>query len=298
MRRATSDGFIVVTVLWVLGAVAALVSIYAVYVIDAAASFGVHEDRLRTEAMVSAALELTAYQASADPCPTHGQFSFRMGQATAAVEFQSETARIDLNVAPKELLSGLFTVLGASDDQANNYANRIIGWRKPPPKSEDSEASAYRSAGLKYAPRGAWLPHVNELSLVLDLPATLVERALPFITVYSGRPQVNVFDAAPQVIAALPGLTRDRLNAVLAARSAEPGNAQLLMRLLGPAQTHVTTEGSNASRVTVRVSFDNGRQMDSQVVILVFKEGSVPFSVLSWHDAERRAHSELKAARR
>src|SRR5712692_2269060 len=283
-RRTGSDGFIVVTVLWILGALAALVSIYAIYVVDSAASFGVHEDRLRAEALVSAALELAAYQAGAEPHPTHGQFSFRMGRATVAVEFRSEAARIDLNVAPKELLGGLFTVLGASDDQAKNYANRIFGWRTSPPTGQDLEASAYRSAGLKYAPRGARFPHVNELSLVLDLPAALVERALPFITIYNGRPQVNVVDAAPEVIAALPGLTRDRLNAVLAARQAEPGNGQLLMRLLGPAQTHVTTEGSNASRVTIHVAFDNGRQMDSQVVILVFKEGSVPFSVLSWHD--------------
>jgi general secretion pathway protein K len=285
-RRTSPDGFIVVAVLWILGALATLVSIYTVYVIDTAVAFGVHDDRLRAEALVSAAVELTAYQLSvtAEARPMHGRFSFRMGQASVAVEFRSEAARIDLNAAPKELLVGLFATLGARRDEAEHYANRVISWRTPPPKDQDPEAQAYRTAGLRYAPRGARFPHVSELSLVLELPIALVERALPFVTVYSGRPQVNALDAAPEVIAALPGMTRDRLNAVLAQRQATPGNGQVLMPLLEPAQGYVTMEGSKASRVTVRITFDNGRRTSSEVVILVFEEGTEPYSVLSWRD--------------
>jgi len=285
-RRNTSDGFIVVAVLWILGALATLVSIYSVYVIDTAVAFGVHDDRLRAEALVSAAVALTAYQltATAVTRPRHGRFSFRMGQASVAVEFRSETARIDLNAAPKELLVGLFATLGARRDEAEHYANRVVGWRTSPPKDQDLEAQAYRTARLRYAPRGARFPHVSELSLVLDLPIALVERALPFVTVYSGSPQVNALEAAPEVIAALPGMTRDRLHAVLAQRQVAPGNGQALMPLLGPAQGYVTMEGSKASRVTARIAFDNGRRTSSEVVILVFEEGTEPYSVLSWRD--------------
>ncbi len=301
-RRTSPDGFIVVAVLWILGALATLVSIYTVYVIDTAVAFGVHDDRLRAEALVSAAVELTAYQltATAVTRPTHGGFSFRMGQASVAVEFRSEAARIDLNAAPKELLAGLLATLGARRDEAEHYANRVVSWRTPPPKNQDPEAQAYRTAGLRYAPRGARFPHVSELSLVLDLPIALVERALPFVTVYSGRPQVNALDAAPEVIAALPGMTRDRLNAVLAQRQATPENGQVLMPLLGPAQGYVTMEASKASRITVRIAFDNGRRTSSEVVILVFEEGTEPYSVLSWRDEldELRADDGLRMSLR
>jgi len=301
-RRTSPDGFIVVAVLWILGALATLVSIYTVYVIDTAVAFGVHDDRLRAEALVSAAVELTAYQltATAVTRPTHGGFSFRMRQASVAVEFRSEAARIDLNAAPKELLVGLFATLGARRDEAERYASRVISWRTPPPKDQDPEAQAYRTAGLRYAPRGARFPHVSELSLVLDLPIALVERALPFVTVYSGRPQVNALDAAPEVIAALPGMTRDRLNAVLAQRQATPENGQVLMPLLGPAQGYVTMEASKASRVTVRIAFDNGRRTSSEVVILMFEEGTEPYSVLSWRDEldELRADDGLRMSLR
>jgi general secretion pathway protein K len=285
-RQHAPNGFVVVAVLWILGALAALVSVYNVYVIDTAAAFTIHDERFRAESLASAAIELVAYQLTkpAQTRLTHGQFDFRMDQANVAVEFRSEAARIDLNVAPKELLAGLFATRGAHRAKAENYANRIVAWRTNPPKGNESEALAYLTAGLRYVPRGAPFPHVSELPLVLDLPIALVERVLPFVTVYSGRPQVNIFDAAPEVIAALPGMARDRLDAFLAQRQTTPGNGQILMPLLGPSQTYATAESSKASRITVRVTFDNGHRLTSEVVVLVFEEGTEPYSILSWRD--------------
>ena len=115
--RTAPEGFISVAVLWILGALSVLVSVYAVYVINTASAFAVYDDRLKAEALVSAALELTAYQqqiGSALSRPTHGSFTFRMGQTNVAVEFRSEAARIDLNAAPKQLLVGLFLALTVS----------------------------------------------------------------------------------------------------------------------------------------------------------------------------------------
>lgn len=284
-RRTAPDGFITIAVLWILGALSLFVSIYAVYVINSATAFAVYDDHLRAEALISAAVELTDYQLQTAPAqsrPTHGRFSFHLDQANAAVEFRSEAARIDLNSAPKQLLAGLFRVLGARADDADIYSDRVIGWRTAPSTGQDSEASAYRMMRLGYQPRGAKFPHVSELALVRDLPTTLVERALPFVTVYSGRSQVSVLDAAPEVIAALPGMTSDSLNAFLAQRRASPKNAEALLPLLKDARQYITTEGSKAVRINVRIIFDNGHQESSEVVILTFDEGDQPFAVLSW----------------
>lgn len=284
-RRTAPDGFITIAVLWILGALSLLVSIYAVYVINSATAFAVYDDHLRAEALVSAAVELTDYQLQTAPAqsrPTHGRFSFHLDQANAAVEFRSEAARIDLNAAPKQLLAGLFRVLGARADDADIYSDRVIGWRTAPSTDQDLEASAYRMRRLSYQPRGAKFPHVSELALVRDLPTTLVERALPFVTVYSGRSQVSVLDAAPEVIAALPGMTSDSLNAFLVQRRASPKNAEALLHLLKDARQYITTEGSKAVRINVRIIFDNGHQESSEVVILTFDEGDQPFAVLSW----------------
>src|SRR5947208_6997762 len=126
--RSGDDGFIVVAVLWILAALATLATIFSMYVINSATAFAVHDERLQAEGLARAALELSAYQTSAAPqgqAPTRGTFLFRLGNALVNAEFVSETARIDLNSAPKELLSGLFVGLGASRSQADSYADRI-----------------------------------------------------------------------------------------------------------------------------------------------------------------------------
>lgn len=285
-RRPAPDGFIVVAVLWILGALATLASIYALYVVDTATAFGVHDDRLQAEAMVSAGLELTAYQLTAAPesRPTRGAFAFRLGRCSVAVEFRSEAARIDLNTAPKELLAGLFVALGARTDVADGYADRIVAWRSMAPEGQDPEASAYLTAGLRYPPRGAPFAHVGELWLVLGLPAAVVERALPFVTVYSGLPQINIADAAPEVVAALPGMTPGQLHTILAQRQVASQDRQALLATLGVAQSQATLDGSKATRVRVRVDFDNGRRMSSEAVILVLEDDAAPYHVLSWRD--------------
>src|ERR1044071_4033697 len=127
--RPGDDGFIVVAVLWILAALATLATIFSIYVINTAMAFAVHDERLQAEAMARAAIELSVYQVAADPqtSPSRGSFVFRIGNAHVNAEFAAETARIDLNAAPKELLAGLFVTLGASRAQADYYADRIGG---------------------------------------------------------------------------------------------------------------------------------------------------------------------------
>jgi general secretion pathway protein K len=295
----SNDGFIVIAVLWILGALATLVSIYAVFVIESAASFASYDDHLRAEALISGALELTAYRVkTAEPPSGRGRFEVRLGQANVEVEFLPETARVDLNAASKELFVALFTAMGAPRGQAEYYADRIIAWRTPPRRGDDAERSAYQSAGLRYAPRGAPFPDVNELALVLGLPIALVERILPLVTVYNGRPQVHVLAAAPDLIAALPGMTRERADALLALRDTVIANRQVLMQSLGPSQRYATADNGKAWRVTVRVTFDSGRRLDAEVVIFMLEEDPEPFSILAWRDDSDESAADRSASHR
>jgi general secretion pathway protein K len=281
--RKASDGFIVVAVLWILGALATLVSIYAIYVRSTTMAVAIIDDTVVAEGLVAAGLELAAYRIVSVPKearPASGQLALRIGKANVAAAFRAESARIDLNAAPKELLAALFAVLGARPDDAGQYAERIIGWRTTPSTStQDREASLYRQAGLNYGPRGAPFAHVAELWLVLGLPPALVERALPHLTVYSGRPEINVRVAAPEVIAALRVLSPERPDRGLPQRAAAGQGGQT-----APAGT--TMDAGDTARVTVRVDFADGRRVAAEVVILVRDFGEDPFRVLSWHDID------------
>jgi len=284
------DGFILVAVLWILGGLAVLAAVYTFYVVNAASSLKVSNDRIQADASVSAALELTAYYLGAQKAqerPTSGAFNFRVGSSSVAVDFVSESARIDLNVASPALLAGLFRALGAPPAAAETYAERVVGWRSPAAAEAigaDKEITAYRNAGLRYDPRQGPFANTQELWLLLGLPPALTERALGYVTVYSGVTSVNIMDAAPAVVAALPGMTTDRLAAVLAQRAARPADPNGILQMLGPAQASATAQGSKATRVSVHVTLAGGRRVNAEAVILLLDDAPEPYRVLSWSD--------------
>src|SRR5437879_1342223 len=110
-RPLASEGFVIVSALWILAALATLAAIYSVYVVRTATVMGVNGERIEVEALVTAALDLAVLKMTSTKIadPPWGRFSFRLGGANIAVDFRSEAGRIDLNTASKELLAGLFT---------------------------------------------------------------------------------------------------------------------------------------------------------------------------------------------
>lgn len=288
-RAGASGGFILVAVLWILAALATLASIYSIYVTNVAFAAQVNDDRLRIRNAVSTGIELTAYQLLAagpkESRPPKGAFSARLAHAAINVAFVSEGARVDLNKTPKALLEGLFASVGVDSSDAETMADRIAKWRMNVTVAGQSpESEAYRNAGLDYPPRQGPFTNTLELPLVLGIPGYIVQRVLPLVTVYSGVGQVDVRVASPQILSALPGMTPERLQKILAQRARNPTDSQALMRLLGPASDFVSGDANPATRVQVQIRLDNGRSARAEVVILVSQDDDEPFRVLSWRD--------------
>jgi general secretion pathway protein K len=223
-----------------------------------------------------------------------------MGAARVSVTFRSEAARIDLNAAPKGLLTGLIVGLGVAPQDAAGYVDRIVAWRAPTELGEDDpENSFYRTSGAPYIPRHAPFPAPEELWLVRGIPPPVVERILPFVTVFSNQASVNIVDAEPQVVAALPGMTPEHLQEVLAQRgdpSLDPRS--LLLGLGGNGEAAASLAASKAYRITVAVAFDNGRRTSAEVVILLLEDGDEPYRVLSWHNASDGGMAPQRASLR
>jgi general secretion pathway protein K len=297
-RLLDARGFIVVAVLWILAALSALVLIYLTYVTNTAVVVAGSTDRVQADALVTAGIELAAYQLTAvkqDARPTSGTFDARVGAARVSVTFRSEAARIDLNAASKGLLAGFMIGLGVDPSTAAGYADHILAWRSPTELGEgDPEDSFYRTSGAAYIPRHAPFPAPEELWLVRGIPPLVVERMLPYVTVFSNLASVNILDAAPQVVAALPGMTPQTLQEVLAQRADPALNPRSLLGLTGNSGA-ATLAGSSAYRVTVAVAFDGGRRSAADVVILLLEQGDEPYRVLSWRNASDGSTAPQKA---
>jgi general secretion pathway protein K len=256
------------------------------YLSASARALAVDDAALQTEALVSASLELSAYQltlADDKSRPKQGSFHFRMDDADVLVTFTSEAARIDLNLSPKEVLAGLFAGLGANKAAAKEDADRIVGWRtRPAPGGTNDEEALYQAAGLSYPPRQSLFTHASELALVVGLPPALVDRALPFVTVFNGTSGVDATIAAPEVLAALPSNASDKdpFGGPSAMPDGAPGAAADAQ---APAKSDATTVKSVCYRIEATISFGNGRHTASEVVIALGDKVE-PYRVLSWQD--------------
>ncbi len=285
-----SGGFIIVAVLWILGALATLAVIYSLYVRETALEFVDHDERLQAEALADSGLELAAYRITSfgNNRPSLGKFSFRQGTAVINVAFSAENSRIDLNFGPKELIAGLFAGLGASPDEAGNFADRVDAWRTPlGAGATDNEATLYQAAGKPYGPRHGPFQEVEELTMVLGMPTWRIEQALPYFTIYAGQRAVDVLSASPQVLAAVPGMTPALMQSL-----PTPGSGAQIgawRTQFGYAAGYLTIAPSKADRVDVEVRFASRLYMRYEASILVLDDDVEPYRVLSWHGEELAA---------
>jgi general secretion pathway protein K len=307
--QSSERGFVLVALLWILAALSALAVVFSVYLSNSARALGATDIGVPAEALASAGVELTAYRLlSADEKdrPAHGSFRFRMDNADVFVSFASEAARVDLNKASKEMLANLFEVLGAEPKAAAEIAGHIEGWRsKAKPNGANDEEALYLSAGLPYSPRQAPFAHANELSLVLGISPAMVERVLPFVTVYSKSADVDVLLAVPEVVAAVPGMTPDTLNDFLKQRATLPRDPKAVAAALGPAKDAAKLPEPKAFRVAIAIRFDNGRRASTEAVISPSgkdqgkgQDGKdkEPYNVLSWQDEADSGNRSLRQA--
>lgn len=288
IRRRGRDGFIVVAVLWLLAALAALAVTASHYMAQSATALSLGGTTLQSDLLIDAGLELAVYQLSIPAGggrPSRGGFRFNLARAAIDVEFIAESARINLNLAPKALIAGLFVALGTPASAAERYADRVIGWRSPPRSTGvDEEDALYASMG--YPPRRGAFNTTDELWLVAGLPPALIERTLPFVTVYSEMAEVNILDAPPEVIAALPGVTPLLLDALITRRDSGPVDPQFLFGMLGEKRAGATLNSSNAYRVRVRVATGR-RQRIAEAAILISGFGDQnPYRVMSWREID------------
>ena len=287
MTHFRDEGFVLVAVLWILAALAALASAFSVFAARTTASVYLPEERIKANSAIRAAIELTAYRQLAWPIaarPSQGDFNTRLGGATLNVVYRAESARVDINAAPRSLLVGLFAQLGASSSNAGLLADRIIGWRKRGQASTvHSEVEAYHKAGLGYAPAGAPFDNVLELAALPDMSPQLLSRALPYLTVYNSAGVIDPAIAPPAVLASIPGMTPAMRDALRSEELKPHPDLMALSAIAGPGLSYLGVGVNDTVRAEIIVSFPT-RQITAEIVILITPTADEPFQILYWRN--------------
>jgi general secretion pathway protein K len=225
MRRRSESGVALVTVLWAF----AILSVIAASVIATGRSEArltrTLAERARLQAVADAGiaraiLALLAPAAASRPALDGSGYETEFAGERLSMSVQDEAGKIDLNTASDELLVGLLASAGLDPDAARAQADKIEDWREPGDlkRLNGAKASDYQAAGYLYGPRGGPFETVEELGLVLGMTPALVAKLRPAVTVYSQLTGIDASVAPPEALRALPGMTADKLQSLLASR--------------------------------------------------------------------------------
>ncbi len=168
---------------------------------------------------------------------------------------EDAAAKLDLNRAPREALSSLFG--------SDSLTDALLDWRDSDdlPRQSGAESEWYRSRGRR-DPRTGRLADVAELGFIRGFDSTRLASLRPLVTV-RGAGQIDVNAAAPAVLAALPGLAPEAVAVILDRRgSGRPvRSGDELVSLLSPSARQVLLSryqefalyaGYSPARITVR----------------------------------------------
>ena len=299
--RTGARGFIVVAVLWILAALSALVLIYLTYVTNTAVVVAGSADRIQTEALVSAGVELAALQlagrAEAEASDQRDlQRPGRCRQGVRDVPFRGCAHRPERGAERPAL---------RADDRARRQPGRCGGLCRPYPRL------ACADRARRGRPRKFVLSHLR--SSLHSAPCAVPggggivagarnsacdHRAHASVRdgVFSNLASINVLDAAPQVLAALPNMTPESLQAVLSQRGDPALDPRSLIGMAGG--EGATLAGSRAYRIDGRCRIADGRRSAAEVVILLLEGGDEPYRVLSWRNASDGSTAPQRAAAR
>lgn len=217
-----SRGFALLAVLWLVSLLA-LVGASLAGTARVEIQFGRNAvEKAKAEALADAGVYqavLTLFETdpAVRPRADGSVYTFALGGGEVRVRIQDETGKIDLNTAPDELLEGLLASVGMPPEEVPAVVDALVEFREGPggPGVRAGPRQAAGELPPKYAPFEA----VDELQQVPGMTPEVYRRVAPFVTVHSWESGIDPMVAPPEVLRALPGITRREIEEVLAARA-------------------------------------------------------------------------------
>ena len=247
-HSGNNHGVVLVTVLWIMVGLSLLALTLAATVRTEATLARASGEAEQAYFFARGALEAVLYRlAYPDPDPRKQQalFPYAGGmnhyrlssrQMRCHLALMDEAGKLDLNAARPETLERLLRIVGSSPPRAETLAAAVVAWRTPGPR-----AGVTGSGGrpFRFVEELLQVPGMGR-ELLYGRPRrhrdgrTVFQRGLmDFLTVYTATSRVNVNYAAPEVLAALPGMGWEEARSLVAARP-EPTPGSLRPDQPGP----------------------------------------------------------------
>ena len=278
MHTDPRRGAVLMAVLWSISLLAALAMAASVTFRGFAGVMSVDRNRVERDALITAGLEVAAsiILDLGKTTPLRDlERTVALSTGSVNVRLNDEGGRIDIAKAPAEVLAAMLRSAGAPPATADGVAKAIIEQRGNAPRSGPA---ARRPPVLATTHEQA----LSNIGQIAGMRAQWLAAIAPLTTIY-GSETVNPLTAPRGVIAALPGVDANRLEAFLAERRVALPDANRLAQVLGPAQNYVSAKPQRIAAVELRATLTESRNntiAGARAVIAVLPQDSEPYRVL------------------
>jgi general secretion pathway protein K len=278
--RDSQRGMVLVIVLWTIALCSTLAMAASVSFRSFVGIVAVDRDRVRSDALLTAGLEVAAGWAMDWPHKPllDRETTFDLSTGTVRAQFNDEGGRIDLGKAPADFLAQLLLSVGAPQSQAESVAQSIVRWRSHDEgQSENASPSDAHTEGANVG----FVADVDQIAEVPGMQPEWVAAIRPLTTVF-GAETVNPLTAPAGVIASVPGVSRDQLEAFLAARRSSPNDEARLAAILGPAQRFVSATPQQVVSIKLAAILTDDYRAGAHAIIVLLPHDQKPYRVLVW----------------
>jgi general secretion pathway protein K len=285
MNARLQRGAALLLVLWLVILLVGIISVFAL----SARTEGLEGRTLARSAAAryaaEAGVEVAAYHlqnpdGDARWVPDGRPVEFNWGGQRLRVRVVDESAKVDLNIASPELLSGLMQALGVDFERSRQLAGAIADWRDGDDllnAEGGAEDPQYAAAKLPYGAKDRPFETLSELRLVLGMDPVLFEKMRPYVTLYSGLARPSPAYAGKPVLQAL-GLNEEQAAQAIGQReSPSPGGG-----------APITAQGSGTYSISSRATRPDGTRVQVQAAIRIGGGGGFGqlYLPLSWRVGE------------
>lgn len=220
-------------------------------------------------------LRLLRRHGSGDAAPFDGTLqTWQQGSTRVAIAIADEAGKIDLNVAPLELLAGLFEAVGANRQAAGLIACNILDWRGDGSADCPEPGSAHAGRHFAAPEQLAELPGVDE---------ALYDRVADCVTVATGASAIDPRVAPRTVLLAIPGATPSLVDSFLESRAMwrdlGSGDAGLVPAAAAP---YVMASPDRDYTVTAIAVTADGARYRADLQVRLTGRAAQPYQVVAW----------------
>jgi general secretion pathway protein K len=199
---------------------------------------------------------------------------WRQGSTQVAIAIADESGKIDLNLAPLELLGGLFVAVGIPHEPAALIACNVLERRG------DVGAGCPEPATARLSRRFAVS---EELAQVPGIDDRLYRRLADFVTVASGASAFDPMVASRTVLMAIPGATAGVVDSFLESRAMwrdiGSAGADLIPAAVAP---FVMMSPRRDYTIAATATTADGARYRAELLVRLTGRAAQPYQVVAW----------------